>query len=176
MTENWLWWTSCKSERFLHHGQTPYSGDQQQVEWFLCDAVIGVNRLGAGRLHIEEAYDQKWWGLRQFFPLNLKTVMYPVERGCWRGRWWAHKQESDSWPGMRQYQCWFQFWTELLVSWYFEPSQPQRITSRPKTMFNLSSIYRARKSPKHKSKQHKISPDTNPHKKYTNIKHKFSKN
>ena len=25
-----------------------------------------------------------------------------------------------------------------LVSWYFEPSQPQRITSRPKTMFHLS--------------------------------------
>ena len=28
-----------------------------------------------------------------------------------------------------------------LVSWYFEPSQPQRVTSWLKTMFNLASIY-----------------------------------
>ena len=33
-----------------------------------------------------------------------------------------------------------------LVSWYFEPNQPQRITSRLKTMLNLSPIYSARKS------------------------------
>ena len=33
-----------------------------------------------------------------------------------------------------------------LVSLYFEPSQPQRITSRLKTMFKLSPIYSARKS------------------------------
>ena len=37
-----------------------------------------------------------------------------------------------------------------LVSWHFEPSQPQRITSRLKTMFNLSPIYSARKSSNHK--------------------------
>ena len=54
--------------------------------------------------------------------------------------------------------CW-------LVGWYFEPSQPQRVTSWLKTMFNLSSIYSARKSPNHKlSINHKISHDTNWHK------------
>ena len=52
-----------------------------------------------------------------------------------------------------------------LVSWYFEPCQPQRITSRPKTTFNLSPVYTARKSSNHKlSKIHKISPGTNPRK------------
>ena len=35
-----------------------------------------------------------------------------------------------------------------LVSWYFEPSQPQRITSRLTTMFSLSPIYSALKSSK----------------------------
>ena len=62
------------------------------------------------------------------------------------------------------------------VSWYFEPSQPQRITSRLKTMFNLSAIYSARKSSRNQlSKNHKISPDTNLHlkKNYKNIKHKI---
>ena len=55
--------------------------------------------------------------------------------------------------------------SQLLVSWYFEPSQPQRITSRLKTMFNLSLIYSARKSSNHKfSQNHKICPDTNLHK------------
>ena len=40
-------------------------------------------------------------------------------------------------------------------------------------MFNLSPIYSARKSPNYKlSKNHKISPDTNLQKTYTNIKHK----
>ena len=39
-------------------------------------------------------------------------------------------------------------------------------------MFNLYPIYAACKSSNHKlSKNHKIGPDTNPHKKYTNIKH-----
>ena len=52
-----------------------------------------------------------------------------------------------------------------LVSWYFELSQPQRVTSWLKTMFNLSSIYSARKSSNHKlSINHKISHDTNLHK------------
>ena len=60
------------------------------------------------------------------------------------------------------------------VIWYFEPSQPQRITSGLKTMFNPSPIYSTRKSSNHKlSKNHKISPDTKPHKKYTNTKHTF---
>ena len=46
-----------------------------------------------------------------------------------------------------------------LVNWYFELSQPQRITSRLKTMFSLSPIYSARKSSNHKVfKNHKISP------------------
>ena len=67
----------------------------------------------------------------------------------------------------------------LLVSWYFEPSQPQRITSRLKTMFNLTPIYSARKSSNHKlSIKHKISHDTNLHKtKHTQTSDtKFSKN
>ena len=52
-----------------------------------------------------------------------------------------------------------------LVSWYFEPSQPQRVTSWLKTMFNLSPIYSARKSSNHKlSINHKTSHDTNLHK------------
>ena len=52
-----------------------------------------------------------------------------------------------------------------LVSWYFEPSQPQRVTSWLKTKFNLTPIYSARKSSNHKlSINHKISHDTNLHK------------
>ena len=66
----------------------------------------------------------------------------------------------------------------LFVSWYFERSQPQRITSRPKTMFSLSAIYSERKSANHKlSRNHKISPDTNAHEKNkqknTSIKHEI---
>ena len=54
--------------------------------------------------------------------------------------------------------------TLQLVSWYFEPSQPQRVTLWLKTMFNLAPIYHACKSSNHKlSKNHKISPDTNLH-------------
>ena len=37
----------------------------------------------------------------------------------------------------------------MLVSWYFEPSQPQRITSGLKTMFSLSPFYSAPKSSNH---------------------------
>ena len=40
-----------------------------------------------------------------------------------------------------------------LVSWYFEPSQPQRITSHLKTMFNLSPTHSAREPPNHKNPQ-----------------------
>ena len=54
--------------------------------------------------------------------------------------------------------------TNKLVCWYFETSQPQTITSRLKTMFNLSPIYSTCKSSNHSlSKNHKISPDTNLH-------------
>ena len=66
-----------------------------------------------------------------------------------------------------------------LVSWYFELSQPQRIASQLKTMFNLSPIYSACKSSNHiLSKNHKISPDTNLHKtKHTQRSNtKFSNN
>ena len=50
----------------------------------------------------------------------------------------------------------------LFVSRCFEPSQPQRITPRLKTMFNLSPIHSARKSSNHKfSKNNQICPDTN---------------
>ena len=46
-----------------------------------------------------------------------------------------------------------------LVSWYFEPSQPQKITSWLKKMFNLSPIYSACKSSNHKLFiNHKINP------------------
>ena len=49
-----------------------------------------------------------------------------------------------------------------LISWYFEPSQPQRIISALKTNFNLSPSYSAHKSPNHNFSQIcKISPDTN---------------
>ena len=63
----------------------------------------------------------------------------------------------------------------MLLSWYFEPSQPQRVTSWLKTMFNLAPIHSARKSSNHKlSINHKISHDTNLHKtKLTNIGHKI---
>ena len=50
----------------------------------------------------------------------------------------------------------------LLVSWYFEPSQPQRIISGLKTNFRLSPIYSTHKSTNHKlSEIYKITPDTN---------------
>ena len=45
----------------------------------------------------------------------------------------------------------------LLVSWCFEPSQPQRIISELKTKFNLSPTYCAHKSQNHKfPKSYKI--------------------
>ena len=53
-----------------------------------------------------------------------------------------------------------------LVGWYFEPSQPQRITSQLKIMFNLSPIYAARRS-----SNHKLSKNTR-HKTIHNIKQK----
>ena len=54
---------------------------------------------------------------------------------------------------------------DKLVSWYFEQSHPQRVTSWLKTMFNLAPIYSARKSSNHTfSINHKISHDTNLHK------------
>ena len=64
--------------------------------------------------------------------------------------------------------------TSQLVSWYFEPSQPQRITSGLKTNFKLSPIYYTYMSSNHKlSKNYKTSPDTTlhkPNKTHTNIK------
>ena len=64
----------------------------------------------------------------------------------------------------------------IIVSWYFEPRQPQRVTPWLKTMFSLAPIYSARKLSNYKlSINHKISHDTNLHKTkiYTNIKHKI---
>ena len=43
-----------------------------------------------------------------------------------------------------------QSFSKLVVSWYFEPSQPQWITSQPNTMFNMSYIYSASKSSNNK--------------------------
>ena len=70
--------------------------------------------------------------------------------------------------------------SDKLVSWYFQPSQPQRIISGLKTNLNLSLTYSAQKSPNHKFSQiYKISPGTicmeqNIHTQTTNTK--FSKN
>ena len=62
----------------------------------------------------------------------------------------------------------------LLVNWYFEPRQPQRITSRLKTMFNVSPVYSEHKSSNHEfSKKDKISPDTSQNKAYAKVIHKF---
>ena len=66
----------------------------------------------------------------------------------------------------------------LLVSWYSEPSQPQRIISGLNANSNLSPIYSAGKSSDHKcSKIYRISPHTYLYKTkhtYTNIKHNLS--
>ena len=51
-----------------------------------------------------------------------------------------------------KYQCHMAACCTYLLSWYFELSQPQRITSWLKTMFNLSPIYSARKFYLHKTK------------------------
>ena len=52
----------------------------------------------------------------------------------------------------------------IIVSWYFEQSQPQWITSRLQKLFNLSPIHFACKSSNHKlSINRKASPDTNLH-------------
>ena len=61
-----------------------------------------------------------------------------------------------------------------LVSWYFEPRQPQRITSGLK---QLSPIYSSHKSSNHKFlKKHKISPGTNLYiTEHTNVKLKIFK-
>ena len=54
---------------------------------------------------------------------------------------------------------------KIWVSWYSEPSQPQRITSGLKSTFNLSPIYSASQSSNHKfSNIYKISLNTNLHK------------
>ena len=49
-----------------------------------------------------------------------------------------------------------------LVRWYFEPSQPQRISSGLKTNFNPSPSHSAHKTSNHKFLRiHKISPNKN---------------
>ena len=68
MTDFMAKWCHLCDDKLITPLPQPCFGDQQQVEWFLRDEVMDVNRLGAGRLHIEEAYDQVWWGLPQFFP------------------------------------------------------------------------------------------------------------
>ena len=68
----------------------------------------------------------------------------------------------------------------MVVSWYFEPSQPQRITSGLKTMLSLSPFFfffllsMQVIKPQIIQKQ-KISPDTNVQKTYTSIKQKNNK-
>ena len=92
-----------------------------------------------------------------------------INCGRYRTVVWGYR-ESINYGRYRSY---------LVISWYFEPSQPQRVTSWLKTMFNLSPIYSARKISNHKlSINHKISHDINLHKtKHTQTSDtKFSKN
>ena len=83
-------------------------------------------------------------------------------------RWWSPRKKAwffFFFLSMKQLLKWENEAVSQLASGYFEPSQPQRITSWLQTMFNLSAVYSARKSSNHKlSKNHKISPDTNSHK------------
>ena len=66
-------------------------------------------------------------------------------------------------------QLWRSYWLQL-VSRYFEPSQPQRMTSRLKTMFSPSPIYSARQVIKAQIIQnHKIYQNIT----CTNIEHKI---
>ena len=62
-----------------------------------------------------------------------------------------------------------------LVTWYFEPSQPQKIISGLKTNFNLSPNYSTHKSANHKFSKITKSILTQIYTKhtYTNIKHKM---
>ena len=81
-----------------------------------------------------------------FVPLFVVGVERRIGKGLlclWEG--WRGELEGAS------FVCGRGGWgIGRLVSWYFEPSQPQRVTSWLKTMFNLSPIYSARKSSNHK--------------------------
>ena len=56
--------------------------------------------------------------------------------------------DKEAWSLIMKLTCSFPSpQASQLVSWYFEPSQPQRITSGLKAMFSLFVIYSARKSP-----------------------------
>ena len=71
--------------------------------------------------------------------------------------WLIHTAEVNSCPTWNNKPI-----NSQLVSWYFEPSQPQRMISGLKASFNLSPSYCAHKSSSHKfSRVYKISPGTN---------------
>ena len=63
---------------------------------------------------------------------------------------WRHQNRMVIHPGKNKGMAKAARQVSSLVSWYFEPSQPQRITPGLKTMFNLSPIYSARQ--KHQRK------------------------
>ena len=115
---------------------------------------------------VKPAWNVVWSDQYSLIVCLVSSLNWPV----WTlGYWcWCQLNEEQNKEGLQK-----------LVSWYFEPSQPQRVTSWLKTMFNPSRIYSARKSSKHKSStNHKIRHDTNLHKtKHTQTSDtKFSKN
>ena len=82
-----------------------------------------------------------------------------------RGVVW--KKDTHSHCNMKGYLI------SYLVLWLWAQSTTKDYV-RAERNFDLSPIYSAHKSSNHKfSKTHKISPDTNSHKTYTNIKHKI---
>ena len=108
-------------------------------------------------------------GSRGNVPVGSGDSKEDTNRNCVQCQWLSRvSRVSYEW---QQWKPKGSYWQS--VSWYFEPSQPQRITSRPKTMFNLSPIYSARKSSNHKLFTHpSINPDSNPHKKKPKKNHK----
>ena len=117
------------------------------------------------------------WALLSIWIMWPWSWKYQPILFAWHSVWWSQHQTKFGTKKSTAEKIWgvnfffklsirwgFEPYCELL-SWYFEPSQPQRITSRLKKKFNLSAIHSARKSSNHKSTQnHKINPDTNLHK------------
>ena len=81
----------------------------------------------------------------------MNCLLLCKEKGIWISKFCQ--------PHSRHY-LWTQAHTvSYLVSWCFEPVQPQRIISGPKTNFSLSPSYSEHKSSNHKFYIYKISPD-----------------
>ena len=87
-----------------------------------------------------------------WFICMMTALHWNLGQGSVTGK--SNAQWLMSWEGAWQR-------VSYLDNWYFEPSQPQRVPSWLKTMFNLSPICSAHKPSNHKfSKKHKISLDT----------------